>query len=428
MISIQQIFAKRPLVRELIINNSLSIFSNLYRLSLSALLNILLARELGVETFGAFVSTQALVGIVYSISHLGVHITATRQASQAERNIGPYFGNALSIRLFVIIPLTIVGAVFTNEFIEISSSTLIGLMALFTGLTGLAGLPALALQALNRFDVQTKFDIGARTLSSLVVIAVLITTGDLVLVLMTMCLSQLGIYKLFDYGLGQLGHKIRPRNDLNLWRTMIVDSFPLILAGSAEFINLRVDSVFIASMIGEQAVGIYGAAYNIYLIAASCGYFIAVATFPTLSRYYFERNSVAFLGLVTKLSLVVGSLGILVSLVVLSLSNVAISLVYGSEFLEALLPLQILIWALPFYVLNRFSIQALIASNQQKWTFRATFLGAIFNLSTNFVFVPQYGILAAAATTVVTEALVWLVTIFGLRKAHANRHYHNEVG
>jgi O-antigen/teichoic acid export membrane protein len=78
--------------------------------------------------------------------------------------------------------------------------------------------------------------------------------------------------------------------------------------------------------------------------------------------------------------------------------------------------LNILIIALGFIFLGALFSNIIIAADQQKRLAQIYFVGMIFNVITNFIFIPKYSYFGAAATTVATEFLVTGLMIYVIYK------------
>jgi O-antigen/teichoic acid export membrane protein len=83
-----------------------------------------------------------------------------------------------------------------------------------------------------------------------------------------------------------------------------------------------------------------------------------------------------------------------------------IALVYGAEYAGAIVPLRILSWdILAVFVSITFAQPLLLMGKERKY-FSIVLSSAVLNIALNFVFIPRYGILGAAFTTVCAEGLV----------------------
>lgn len=84
---------------------------------------------------------------------------------------------------------------------------------------------------------------------------------------------------------------------------------------------------------------------------------------------------------------------------------------FGNEFLPVIPVLQILSSILFFVGLsNYFGIQVLTTSGFESKLLISILLGAIVNFSLNLIFIPKFGAVAAATTSVVAEFIIFIVT------------------
>lgn len=407
--------SKRPIADELARNSALASVGQAYQLALSGLLSILLARQLGVEAMGMYIATQALVGLVYVFTRLGLDVPAKREASRDNSRMKPNFGSALAIYLTVSTPLTLILALTAGKLLGIGTVLVVILMVLFVTISGFVGLYRAAFHSLNRFELSARITVTTHTVYVLIVALVLWFYPNLAVVLTVMVIAQLGILLIHVVFMKKTGYGFRPIWNLSLWLKIIRDGIPVMLASSGEYVNLRSDSIIIGSLLGLTAAAIYGVAYSYYLMLAIIVYLPSVGIFPTLARYSANHGLKAYQVFTNKLSLIFFGFSTVVAAGMYLVSPWLLILLYGEEYQSSLIPLRILIIGLPFVALNRLMVQVLNASDLQLWTFRATAIGAVFNVLVNLILIPRFGIIAAAFTTIITEALVWLVAIFGLR-------------
>jgi O-antigen/teichoic acid export membrane protein len=77
--------------------------------------------------------------------------------------------------------------------------------------------------------------------------------------------------------------------------------------------------------------------------------------------------------------------------------------------------LAILAWFLPLSFVNGLLQYVLIAINQQWVITRAFLIGAVFNLTTNLLFIPWFGLYAASIITILSEVVLLAVFLPVLR-------------
>lgn len=176
--------------------------------------------------------------------------------------------------------------------------------------------------------------------------------------------------------------------------------FGLLLIGFAVY--YRVDMVMLEWLRGTREVGVYSAAYRfldaIIPLAAS----VARPFYPRFSglaardsrdsRDLLEQTWKPLLGLTLPLAL-----GICFAAEPLTL------LLFGGEFRDSVVPLQILIWGSLPLVLVMIPTQALMAANRV-WPLVGVYgLSACLNILGNLVLIPRWGAAGAATMTVACE-------------------------
>jgi len=94
-------------------------------------------------------------------------------------------------------------------------------------------------------------------------------------------------------------------------------------------------------------------------------------------------------------------------------SKEILSIIVGSEYLASSKNLTILVISLPFIgLLGLIGNQFLLSQNQTKAWLRATFCGMSFNLITNYLLVPKFGLMGATFATIITEVSVFAFCYF----------------
>jgi O-antigen/teichoic acid export membrane protein len=84
-----------------------------------------------------------------------------------------------------------------------------------------------------------------------------------------------------------------------------------------------------------------------------------------------------------------------------------IGFLFGDEYANSVLPLQILSWSAVFVILRGTYRQSLNAAGRQDLDLRCAGVAVALNVSLNVLLIPRFGIVGAAATTVASE-LLWL--------------------
>ena len=189
---------------------------------------------------------------------------------------------------------------------------------------------------------------------------------------------------------------------------LLRDSLPLMLNNLLNGVFFRID-VQVLSAWDRATVGHYASAYKVIDGVGGISSSFVLALFPLLSRRA-GRSDAPGAGLGRTYALALTILVTVAMPVAVLLTWIAAPLsllLWGEAFLpESAVALQVLIWFLPLSFVNGLTQYVLIALGLQARITSAFALAAAFNLGANLLLVPAYGYVAAAATTIATEAIL----------------------
>ncbi len=196
-----------------------------------------------------------------------------------------------------------------------------------------------------------------------------------------------------------------PRFRLNhaMWMPIIMASLPFAAIQISLSFAFRADTVLQGQFgVPFDDIGWYFAAYQLVFTMLGFVQNFTEAVMPTLSRehaanpesikpWYFNASRVMF-----ALGLPIGFGGLL-------LSDKIIELLFRPEILPAAVPLAILVWDIPFVMYHAFCGN--VAQSMQKERRAAYIYGSlgIFNVGLNLFFIPLFGVIGSAFTTVLTD-------------------------
>lgn len=170
------------------------------------------------------------------------------------------------------------------------------------------------------------------------------------------------------------------------------------------------DVTMLGIMKTDQVVGIYNSAVKIYSIVKSLVSALIVVTLPRLSLMVSKGRKEEFHVLTNKL------LNILLTLVfpaiigLFVISNNAILIIGGEEFLDGVTALRILSIALLFSVTASFYTTSILLPNKQERSILiATLTSSIMNVVLNLFFIPIFSLNGAAFTTLLAELSVTII-------------------
>ncbi len=185
---------------------------------------------------------------------------------------------------------------------------------------------------------------------------------------------------------------------LALRRTSIMGlSIVAVLAFSS------IDMLMLGIMSSPVQVGLYSAAYRVLNQVLVTYYLLTSALYPQLARQAaghrprMLRRRILF-------SLL--GAGVAIAIVVATLREPVLTILFGQQFLPASLLLLLLAWAIPLDFLTSYLSNAYIAWGMEKRTLLCTTIAAGSNIVLNLILIPAYGARAAAVNTLISYVIL----------------------
>lgn len=216
--------------------------------------------------------------------------------------------------------------------------------------------------------------------------------------------------------------RIRLGFDFNWWKKTLKVSLPYGLALILQTLYLRIDVVIISFLLGSASVGVYGAATRILESFLILGVFFGQSMLPKLSseegceKGRFERSLVWGMEILLLLS-------IPIIVATTRFSTEIINIVAGSDeflstatFLGSDGVLGLLIFTVFFAYLNQLFSFALVAKNKQNYLLYVNGGALALNAVLNIIFLREWGIIAAAISTIICEMFVFGLLLKNIRK------------
>lgn len=177
---------------------------------------------------------------------------------------------------------------------------------------------------------------------------------------------------------------------------------PLLIHSLAKHILDVSDKTMISSMIGKREVGIYGVLYSISAIAL----IVWSAINSSLIPYMFECIKENKKG---KLSKYVEIMLLVYSVACIGLTLMApevLKIMTTEEYMEAVYIMPPIAAGIFFVSLYNIYSNVLLYYKKTNYIMFATFVAAIFNLFSNYIFIKMFGYQAAAYTTLVSYIIL----------------------
>lgn len=404
---------EHSLTRRIAYNTLVQVVGKAIILIISAVSIGILTRYLGTSSYGKFSLALVYMQFFGILADVGLFTIVVREISKNPRRTEEIVGNTFGLRLVLsLLVVSLAGALslvlpYPPE-VRMAIS-LVGLAILF----GLMNSSLLTVfQAKLRMDYSVISDTTGRFASFLAVLFVVYYNLGFYAAVATTALGTLATLLVTVILVRRLV-KVRMRADFTLWKRILIASIPLGLALAINQLYFRIDTIILSMFRSYHEVGLYSLAYKIIEILLTVPGFFMNSVFPLLSQYVAGSDSRVRMTLQTSFDFLL-MLAVPVAVGGLIIAEPIILLAGGAEFAEAARPLKVLVFAVGVSFLNLLFGYALIAKDKLKPNLVLSIGGLTTNIILNFIFIPQYGMMAAAINTLLSELLVfggayWLV-------------------
>ena len=376
------------------------------RMGVGLFVGVWVARYLGPIQFGLYNYSFAFVSLFGFLATLGldgiVVRDIVRDSSRKAEILGTSFVLKLVGGMFAIVVINLSIAIFRGQ--DTHTRVLVAIFA-----------TALIFQSFDAIDfwfqsqVQSRYIVwaknGAFILITTVKIALIFNHAPLEAFVWAavaeIILGAVGLIFAYRFTGGSLWSW---RWDISRAKSLLHDSWPLILSGVAIGVYMRIDQLMLGEMLGNHAVGVYSAATRI----SEVWYFIPVAVvssvFPSIieakqvsDQLYYER--------IAKLFRLMSLMALSIVIPLTFLSEFVIRILYGNSYSGAGTVLAVHIWAAVFVFLGVAQGPWILNEGLMKLSLQRTVIGAAANVVLNIVLIPMYGVNGAAIATLISQAL-----------------------
>lgn len=413
-----------PPIRSVFKNTFAQVIGRIMSSLTTLVLTLVLARTFGSVGYGEFVKMTTFISFFYLIADFGFNaIYIQRSAANTANDIShdSEWSTLLTIRLCVSVLLGLIALFIISSIPESASSGYsrivhIGILLL---------LPTILFQALITtanavFQKILKYEWSAvsvivGSLVSLSAIGYLTMRGNYSLVVFSTLPLLFGtattVLVSFFFLRRTMAHMKR-LHTLSDCVPFIGATIPLGLTLIFNVIYFHVDSIVLAFFRPTAEVGIYGLAYKVFELVLVVPTFFMNSMYPLLVRAATENEgtSAKFNHLVKSSAMVL--VGVSVGISILLWFFAPLFVYIKPEFGSSVVALRVLALGIPFFFLSSLTMWILIARKKQ-WdlvTLYGVSMGV--NIALNCMFVPQFGYMAAAWITIVSEAFVLIVSAF----------------
>lgn len=375
----------------------------------------ILARTLGANQLGIFSYVSSSTTIIYTVGLIGLYSFGVRQVAFTRENkydLSNTFWNIIYIRLVLsILTLSIYFIIFKDSeylhyfilYIPFLLSQLFDVSWIFVGIENMK--PAVIKNFLTKiitilfivFFIKEEKDLGLYFL----VISISTLFGNMIVI------PQLRFY-------------ISKPEKINLFliREIIRGSFYLFIPQVAVVLYLQVDKVMIKYFTDTtDQIAYYDYAQKLINIPTTLILTIGIIMMPRLANEFSKHNMETISKLVEKTIKIVILLSLPLLFGIISISDKFIPWYLGNDFSPVIITMKVLS---PMIILNSLlnvsGSQFFVATKQTKKLTISNILGLTLNVILNVFLIPEFGIIGASITTLISTFLVILIQYYYLYK------------
>lgn len=386
------------------------------RMFMGLFVGIWVARYLGPEQFGLLSYAQSFVFLFTAIATLGLDSIVVRELvkDNAQRNV--LLGTAFVLKLIgsiCILPLLWFGVQFTSN--DSYTNLLIFIIASGT-----------IFQSFNVIDfyyqssVLSKYVAFANTItlavSSIIKVALILNQASLI------AFAIVGVFDTIILSLGlvyfygqKTQHSLREwQFDKVVAKQLLLDSWPLGVAGLMFVTYSRVDQVMLQYMIGNDAVGLYSASQKIVEVFYFLPLVLTRVFFPAIVNAK-EYSINIYKSRLNKLFLFLMTLSLFIASIISVYGHLTIVTLYGEDFLGASKILTWQIWSVLLISIGYINGLWLVNEKKQIMLMKNYTYAALLNVTMNFFLISVYGVMGAVYASLISQALVYYIFLW-LRK------------
>jgi O-antigen/teichoic acid export membrane protein len=390
--------------------NTLWMFiSNGIKLFVQAGYFVVIARVLGVEEYGAFVSILSLAGLIYPFASWGTGEILIKHVSRDRTVFSEYWGNSLFIpcsfgAILIVILLFLINFIIPKDLSLIVVSLLLVSELIFKMIADSAGKAFLAVNMIDKV-AQLNLLFSVKNLFAVIIFITFFPTKNLATWSVLYFGSTLGLAVI---SIALVNYLIEPpKLSLSRFKAEIIQGFYFSVDVAASNINQNIDKTMLPRLSTLEATGIYGAAYRLIDVA-----FAPVNSLMTAAYAKFFQNGASGIkgniNFAIRLSFIGGFYGLIASLGMFFLAPF-VPYILGNEYQAVV---EVLRWLSPLLLIvsvQYFAADTLTGAGFQGVRSAIEITAALLNFLLNLWLIPLYSWKGAAWSSLASDGLKLLI-------------------
>lgn len=378
-----------------------------------------LAQYLGPEAAGQFGLLAGILSIFSLFVDLGMSQLVIKKISEDQEHASKYLSNYFAIQavLALVFGLIMAGFVALGDYPEtVKHALYVASFALF--LSSLSLPFKSIINGFQKLTIIAKVNfVNSMVNAGMMAIAIAFRKDIFFLAFISVAISliDLLVYSVITH---RKFAKFSFTVDWAFIRQLFIWTWPFTLLTFFSIYN-RIDTIMLPHLRSFEETGYYSVAYKFWDVLAFLPAVIGISLFPYFAQCLSvgaKEDARKILETYTRYMI---ALAVPLSVGAFMVSDSIVRVFYGPEFLPAATALWVLVAAVSVLLIYS-PVNSLILSQQTKAATKITGFTLLFNFTTNLIFIPKYGFIAAAFTTLASELIQAIMYTYVVRQRVIN--------
>lgn len=370
------------------------IIERIFSILLTILATSIFARNIGVLNFGNYNFSLSFVNVFIVFSTLGFEVNIMKYLNSNKFKTNEIIFTSFLLRFISGIIIFLLVNTYSIIYFENEISMLVLIFSF-----------ELIFHSLEVFDFWIIFKFKSKVTSIIkIIISLTINSLKVLFALYNFDITSFVILHLMSvilFGLSLLLFYFKSNEspifsfNFTIAKKLFFESFPILVSGLMITIYMEFDKLYLGYYSSTYSVGIY----SIATLIGQLWYFVPLSIITSYKNRLFKLHETdlnSFNKLYLFLLSLVFWIGMIFSIGISLFSNLIITIFFGIQFVDAAIPLSILVWAGIFATIGSTRSIWLAAKNKQIFSVYYTFIGLITSIVLNFILVPNFGITGSA--------------------------------
>ncbi len=393
---------------KLIVNTSWLFSEQIFRMSVTLIVSILIVRHLGPAGFGLLSYSQSIFTITGALASLGLDQILVREYVKDKISKEIILGTAFGLKVFA--AFVILFSLFIMLFYQRDIET--GILIIIVS-SGMLFQTFNVVGFLFQAEMRSKYSalsnmIGFISMTIVKIILILLKASLIFFAIATVVDLAVNALCLWYFYRFQLKHIGKWSFNKQIAFQFLQEGWPLILTGVSANIAMRIDQIMLKSYFDAGTVGIYAVGMRLAEVFTFIPMVVGNAIYPKIVALNIPGDERRLDPVIRYVFFFLVAVAIFINVI----ASYAVKILYGIEFDQSSSVFNILIWMVPFHYLTVISGRLLMKVNKSRIILiRQLYLAGI-NIVLNLVLIPYLGVIGAAIATVLSLIIVFVLEYF----------------